>query len=362
MEYELSKYIILSKQNEIYKIQYQTINKELVINESIFIFLEKINKLNTIENILASFPFETEAIKDNINKLLNYFIDLGVIVRKGQEGIAIDYNIKFTNNFEIDDYTIIQTISNRKSGELYKVIDKHNNKYVLKTLIIRKFPNIKIYKKALIAFEKENSYGSLMNNNNLCEIYKGVFEKEWGAYYLMEFIDGESLLNFNNSKKYAIKNIFTQILEGFNYIHEKEMLHGDIHLNNILINNELKIKIIDYGLTSDLSSNESYNGGVCEFIPPERMSSDIIKKFINKNTIRAEIYQLGLIYYYILTNKLPYKSNTWRNIYMEKINFKITDLEEYNSFSNLDKKIILKCLAPNPDDRFSSIQQLIEIL
>lgn len=84
-----------------------------------------------------------------------------------------------------------------------------------------------------------------------------------------------------------------------------------------------------------------------------------IEKFTNKNTIESEIYQLGVVYYFILTNTLPYKSNTWKGIYNEKLNFNINDFPAVKSFSDSDIQIIGRCLSPNPNDRFSSIKEII---
>ena len=82
----------------------------------------------------------------------------------------------------------------------------------------------------------------------------GVYSDKDRVYLVLEYVEGESLLSYLKTKlskrpsDSIIKEIFLQILNAMNYLHENGIAHRDIKLENILIQKDsLKIKIIDFG-------------------------------------------------------------------------------------------------------------------
>ncbi|MFT4146999.1 MAG: serine/threonine-protein kinase [Mobilitalea sp.] len=105
-------------------------------------------------------------------------------------------------------------------------------------------------------------------------------------------------------------SIFKEIISGVKYLHEKNKYHRDLAPNNILMyetNNGMEVKIADFGLVKDPQSISFFTGlskkgyGQENFTDPEQLNS------LADATHLSDIYSLGALLYYLLSNKLPKK-------------------------------------------------------
>ncbi|KAJ6235176.1 map/microtubule affinity-regulating kinase [Anaeramoeba flamelloides] len=92
-----------------------------------------------------------------------------------------------------------------------------------------------------------------MNHSNVIRLFD-VFTNETHFFIVMEFVNGGELVDYLTSKQKikakAIKKIFVQILSGVDYCHQLQIVHRDLKLENVLIDQEMNIKIIDFGLSN----------------------------------------------------------------------------------------------------------------
>src|SRR5205809_6458882 len=89
------------------------------------------------------------------------------------------------------------------------------------------------------------------------------------------------------------------ILQGINYIHNKNIIHCDLTLNNILIDNNNSIKITDFGLAKNISDYQSIISsseyGTYIYTAPETIKQ-------KKCSVKSDIYSLGIIWFELLHN------------------------------------------------------------
>ena len=125
----------------------------------------------------------------------------------------------------------------------------------------------------------------------------------------MDLIEGESLLDFVKSfpdrklEEIKCKVIFQQIIEGIFYLHEKNIFHRDIKLENIIIKNKIDIKIIDFGFGACSPRNKLLNFfcGTPSYMPPEIvLKKDYLGEY-------ADIWSIGILLYTILCGSFPFR-------------------------------------------------------
>ena len=127
-------------------------------------------------------------------------------------------------------------------------------------------------------------------------------------------------------------------------------------LSNILIKNGI-YKISDWGL-SKLKIDESVtlSGATPSYAAPEQISQEF-----GKADERTDIYQLGNVFYELLTGRLPFEGNI-SQIYSSILTTQPIKPSEINSNSKPVNDIIMKCLNKNKNKRYSSMGELIKEL
>lgn len=162
-------------------------------------------------------------------------------------------------------------------------------------------------------------------------------------------------------------HLVKQIAEGLHYAHEKGLVHRDVKPENFLVNEEAKIKILDFGLALiegaeeeefSLSMIFGHDGvGTLDYMAPEQSEDS------HHVDCRADIYGLGGTFYSILTGLLPYAVRTTA----EKIEahkekpFPLVRSKFPKVPEEVDK-IIAKMTAKKPEDRYQTAAEVAEAL
>ena len=207
-------------------------------------------------------------------------------------------------------------------------------------------------------FEIEAQAAAALNHSNITIIH--AIEKDGdNVFIVMEFIDGIELKEKVKSSTISTKeliNIAIQIAEGLEAAHKKGIVHRDIKSQNIMITNEGKVKIMDFGLAkvkggSQLTQIGSTVGTVA-YMSPEQTRGDEVDH-------RTDIWSLGVVIYEMLTGKMPFKGD-----YDQAIIYSILNDEPDPVTENDEglKQIIGKSLAKNPDERYQTAGEIAEEL
>jgi serine/threonine-protein kinase len=185
---------------------------------------------------------------------------------------------------------------------------------------------------------------------------------------ILQFINGKSIKRYIKQNRLSTKEkiaLVTKVLKGFSLIHENSIYHGDIHLSNVLVTSSGQAKIIDFGYSNyanaEVEEQKIRNGGVHAFIPPERALRSIDRKFNAVGQFQSEVYQLGLILYYVFVKELPFKAETWKTMVDEKKDFNINNHEPFlkRRIPKGVRRIIAKSLETNPDHRYANAKDLL---
>lgn len=265
-----------------------------------------------------------------------------------EEGNPINIPSSF-NGYKIVDLidtgssSIIVLVENQSTHERFaaKIIPKeygindnkieyvNNEIKILKTL---SHPNIIKY---IDSFEiKNNDKEFIVLITEYCE--KGN---------LLSYIENENALNENMKKK-----IIRELLSGVQYLHEKGISHGDIKVENILLNSDFTVKLCDFGFSRTLIVvGDDYKNGTLYYAAPELFYKGYF------NALKADIYAIGITLYSFFELQFPYKGENDEEIIQQIIKGQLTYNENMNN--NL-KKLIQQCTNMNPQLR-PSIENIL---
>ena len=146
----------------------------------------------------------------------------------------------------------------------------------------------------------------------IARLLDGGSTPEGIPYFVMEFIEGETLYDYCDKKRLGLAErlkIFQKICSALDYAHERQIIHRDIKPSNILINRFGSPKLLDFGIAKVLDPNlihESVNptASVMRMMTPDYASPEQIQG--TDITPSSDIYSLGVLLYELLTGHRPY--------------------------------------------------------
>ena len=269
--------------------------------------------------------------------------------------MTINNNVNKCFTGKIENYILGKELGKGSFAIVRLGINKINKKkYAIK--IYSKISLFDNQKKTII--KNEISILKKLNHENIMKMYE-IIDTPNNLYLILEYINGISLLQYiKNMSDHKInekkcKILFYQIVKGINYCQLKNICHRDIKLENILLIDNSKIKIIDFGF-GIITNNNTYHKFFCG--TPSYMSPEVI----NKEKYIAQFYDiwsLGILLYTMLCGFFPFFGNNENELF-EKINNGNFDLP--NFISEKGKKLIRKILVFKPKDRPSTEEILLD--
>lgn len=177
------------------------------------------------------------------------------------------------------------------------------------TISVSNAENTNSFEQQREKFKKEARRLRSLSNPHIVKVYD-LFEENGTAYYVMDYVDGESLssrLKRTNAPlaESDVRNYLNQILDGLEAIHNEGMFHLDIKPANIMVDSHNVVKLIDFGASKQqstvggatMSTGISYTNG---YAPSEQMAQSY-----DKFGPWTDFYALGATVYKLLTNQDP---------------------------------------------------------
>ncbi|MGF1487492.1 MAG: AAA family ATPase, partial [Prochloraceae cyanobacterium] len=250
----------------------------------------------------------------------------------------------------------LDLISNGENSLVYRGIQKKNNQSVILKVLKREYPTLA----QINRYKQEYNITNKFSCKNIIKVYK---IEEWENKFIifLEDFGGESLDFFlKKNKDIAIKDFLVlaiKIVDALSEIHQSNIIHKDINPSNIVYNsNTEQLKVIDFGISADLYSQVSFikDRSIIEvtfaYISPEQTGK--INHYLD---YRTDFYSLGVTFYELLTQKLPFENETpIELIYSHIAKNPIPPNQINQKIPNVLSNIIVKLIAKNPNDRYQS--------
>ena len=214
---------------------------------------------------------------------------------------------------------------------------------------------------------KQSKHPNLVKYNDSGNI---VIDNQKLAYVVLDFVSGETLADKmkreNTLNLYEAKNIILSVLNGLNYLHNKQIIHNDITNQNVMLDLSGKItipKIIDFGYARFLkqSNKDFLKDGLNLFYTANETFNKVF-------SFQSDIYSVGALYYHLLTDLPPYfiEISKYKS---DKIQLEEVILDERkkplkfsDKIDDQTQNIIRKALQPKAENRFKSVKEFIQTL
>ena len=175
------------------------------------------------------------------------------------------------------------------------------------SVIVPNIRNKQMFEQQISKFKKEAKRIMSLHNEHIVPVYD-LFDENDTAYYVMEYVEGESLADKMNEMGHPfsveeVQNIFPQILDALIEIHSHQILHLDIKPGNIMIDSNGLVKLIDFGASKQLTSEETALTGF--YFTRGYAPSEQTGMLFNKFGPWTDLYAVGATMYNLLTSKSP---------------------------------------------------------
>jgi predicted ATPase/serine/threonine protein kinase len=146
--------------------------------------------------------------------------------------------------------------------------------------------------------------------------------------------------------------ILEQLAQALAVAHRQGLVHCDIKPTNILVTEQLEVKLGDFGLVKDLRQALELGGGVYGLGSPEYMAPEQARGEVEP---RSDLYSLGVVLFEMLTGQLPFTSGS-TNLLYQHARVAPPSLCELNPLVSPEiEQVILRSLAKEPHDRYNSV-------
>lgn len=260
-------------------------------------------------------------------------------------------------------YEIVEELGRGAMGIVYKARDPLIERFVaIKTINLESLPPKEKAEYAARFYQEAKAAGNL-NHRNIVTIHD-LGESGDVAYIAMELMEGRELQvvmdGVHRMPTEKALNIAIQVARGLHFAHQNGIVHRDIKPSNIMLLGDNQVKIADFGIAkmpaSLLATKTGLIMGSPLYMSPEQVKGGAIDA-------RSDIFSLGVVLYQMLTGRLPFYADEATAVMYQIINEQPPAPSSLNpDVSDMLDKVIFKCLAKNPDERYKNADELAEAL
>ncbi|XP_056265513.1 serine/threonine-protein kinase PLK1 [Pseudoliparis swirei] len=206
-------------------------------------------------------------------------------------------------------------------AKCYEITDTETNqvfagKIVPKSLILKQHQREKMTSE--IAIHKSLNHANVVG-------FQGFFEDDDFVFVVLEICRRRSLLELHKRRKAVTepeaRYYMTQLLKGVRYLHSNKVIHRDLKLGNIFLNDDMEVKIGDFGLATKIEFDGERKKTLCG--TPNYIAPEVLCK--KGHSYEVDVWSLGCILYTLLVGKPPFETSCLKETYnrIKKNNYTI---------------------------------------
>lgn len=262
---------------------------------------------------------------------------------------------------QLGKFDIISRIGRGGMAEVYKAYQPSLDRLVALKLLHPFLADDPEFKER---FEREARNVARLKHANIVQVYDFEYDNDSESYYMvMELIDGKTLkeiLEASGNQPMALEDalkIMATALEALVYAHGRNMIHRDLKPANLMIENDGRVVMTDFGIAKIVTGNQfTASGGMAgtpAYMAPEQGLGE-------PGDERGDIYSMGVMLYQLVTGRLPYDAETPLAVILKHLNDPIPSARGVNpNIPEAVEKIIRKALAKDPGERYQRAEDML---
>ncbi len=258
-------------------------------------------------------------------------------------------------------YRLIHQVGKGGMALVFEAYDQMLERPVAVKLLRQDFSEIQGFRDR---FRQEAKSAANLSHPNIVTIHDFGIDPH-GIFIVMEFMVGKDLkYRIREKGYYSVSEGIPLIIQACNalgYAHRAGIIHCDVKPQNMIVSDDRRLKITDFGIARALSSIDENNKSDVVWGSPQYLSPE--QALGEQTSTASDVYSLGVVMYEMFTGKLPFNAKTTE----ELIELHQTQPPIPPSQINPDcpselEQVILKVLSKEPAARYRTADQLGSIL
>jgi tetratricopeptide (TPR) repeat protein/predicted Ser/Thr protein kinase len=254
-------------------------------------------------------------------------------------------------------YEILQILGEGGMGAVYKAKDLELNRPVA-LKVIR--PDLGGNQDILDRFKQELLLAREVTHKNVIRIYD-IGEAESLKFITMEYVEGEDLRRLIHERKnippVEAVEIMQQVGRALEAAHSVGIIHRDLKPQNVMRDKTGRILVMDFGLARTFKGEGMTQTGALlgtmDYMSPEQALGKQLDQ-------RSDLFALGLIFYELLTGKMPYKADSAVASLLKRTQERAAPVSSHDaSISHALSNIVTKCMEPDIKLRYQTAAEIL---
>lgn len=255
-------------------------------------------------------------------------------------------------------YEILEVVGSGGMAKVYKARCHRLNRLVAIKILREDLSQDAEFRRR---FHDESQAVAMLSHPNIVAVYDVSRSSEL-EYIVMELIDGITLKQYMQKKGNKLNwrealHFITQITKALGHAHSRGIIHRDIKPHNVMVLRDGSVKVADFGIARVASGGHSTLTqealGSVHYISPEQARGSHIDS-------RSDLYSTGVVLYEMITGRLPFEGDTPVSVAIQHINsIPLSPRELDSTIPEALESITMKAMAPNPDNRYLSANEML---
>jgi predicted Ser/Thr protein kinase/tetratricopeptide (TPR) repeat protein len=267
--------------------------------------------------------------------------------------------MSFVDGEQVGPYRVIEQLGRGGMATVYKAYHASLDRYVALKVLHPAFLEDPGFK---ARFEREAKVVARLEHANIIPIYD-YSEHQGNPFLVMKFVEGETLKGRITRQALTPAEglqVIKDVGQALTYAHGQGILHRDVKPSNVILGEDGRVYLTDFGLARIASAGESTLSsdmmlGTPQYISPEQAMG---LRDLDEGT---DIYSLGVLIYELTVGQVPFSADTPFSIVHDHIYKPLPLPRAVNpNVPESVERVLLKALSKERSDRFESIQELVD--